>query len=294
MKKSVFQIALFVGLQLSLTASAQTEKISLRIPNFARPLVEKWANDYKKTNHNIDFQFTTGKSQDNNTLTLTTDADGISFARYAVLPVTTKDSEAAHLTASHRLNSKKLRSLFFVKDEWDDDTKDSKADQQVHVYTGNSTLSASRLYASHLKQESANYKGKKISGDDSFLTTAINRDPLGITVNYLSNIYDLNSRELRPTLALLPLELDKQGRQTFENGRLDNIIDLLEQEQYAEIPIGNIAFEYNHANTAVNDFVRWILTIGVQDLHQYGLLSLPQKELVAQQHRVDQKFLAQK
>ncbi len=294
MKKSVFQIALFVGLQLSLTASAQTEKISLRIPNFARPLVEKWANDYKKANHNIDFQFTTGKSQDNNTLTLTTDADGISFARYAVLPVTTKDSEAAHLTASHRLNSKKLRSLFFVKDEWDDNTKDSKADQQVHVYTGNSTLSASRLYASHLKQESANYKGKKISGDDSFLTTAINRDPLGITVNYLSNIYDLNSRELRPTLALLPLELDKQGRQTFENGRLDNIIDLLEQEQYAEIPIGNIAFEYNHANTAVNDFVRWILTIGVQDLHQYGLLSLPQKELVAQQHRVDQKFLAQK
>lgn len=294
MKKSVFQIALFVGLQLSLTASAQTEKISLRIPNFARPLVEKWANDYKKANHNIDFQFTIGKSQDNNTLTLTTDADGISFARYAVLPVTTKDSEAAHLTASHRLNSKKLRSLFFVKDEWDDDTKDSKADQQVHVYTGNSTLSASRLYASHLKQESANYKGKKISGDDSFLTTAINRDPLGITVNYLSNIYDLNSRELRPTLALLPLELDKQGRQTFENGRLDNIIDLLEQEQYAEIPIGNIAFEYNHANTAVNDFVRWILTIGVQDLHQYGLLSLPQKELVAQQHRVDQKFLAQK
>ncbi len=294
MKNSVFQIALFVGLQLSLTASAQTEKISLRIPNFARPLVEKWANDYKKNNHNIDFQFTTGKSQDNNTLTLTTDADGISFARYAVLPVTTKDSEAAHLTASHRLNSKKLRSLFFVKDEWDDDTKDSKADQQVHVYTGNSTLSASRLYASHLKQESANYKGKKISGDDSFLTTAINRDPLGITVNYLSNIYDLNSRELRPTLALLPLELDKQGRQTFENGRLDNIIDLLEQEQYAEIPIGNIAFEYNHTNTAVNDFVRWILTIGVQDLHQYGLLSLPQKELVAQQHRVDQKFLAQK
>lgn len=294
MKKTVFQIALFVGLQLSLTASAQTEKISLRIPNFARPLVEKWANDYKKNNHNIDFQFTTGKSQDNNTLTLTTDADGISFARYAVLPVTTKDSEAAHLTASHRLNSKKLRSLFFVKDEWDDDTKDSKVDQQVHVYTGNSTLSASRLYASHLKQESANYKGKKISGDDSFLTTAINRDPLGITVNYLSNIYDLNSRELRPTLALLPLELDKQGRQTFENGRLDNIIDLLEQEQYAEIPIGNIAFEYNHANTAVNDFVRWILTIGVQDLHQYGLLSLPQKELVAQQHRVDQKFLAQK
>ena len=71
MKKSVFHIALFLGLLLSQTAISQ-EKISLRVPNFVRPLVEKWASDYQKSHTNVDFQFVSGKSQDNNhTLSLT-------------------------------------------------------------------------------------------------------------------------------------------------------------------------------------------------------------------------------
>ena len=59
--KHLFTIAISL-LAFITTASAQTEKISLRIPNFARPLVEKWANDYKNSNHNVDFHFKTGKS----------------------------------------------------------------------------------------------------------------------------------------------------------------------------------------------------------------------------------------
>lgn len=305
MKKSVFHIALFLGLLLSQTAISQ-EKISLRVPNFVRPLVEKWASDYQKSHTNVDFQFVSGKSQDNNhTFSLTivqsvtsqslaTDAEAVSFARFAVLPVTTKNSEADHLTASHRLNAKKLRSLFFVKDELDETREETKAEQHVHIYTGNSQQSASRLYASYLKQETANYKGKKISGDDSFLTTAISRDPLGVTINSLSNIFDIDNRQLKASLTLLPLDIDKQGRQTLESGRLDDIIMLLEHSQYDEIPVGRVGFAYQHSNTAINDFVGWILTTGVNDLHHYGLLSLTQKELAAQKQRVVNKDLAQK
>ncbi len=295
MKKSAFHIALFLGLLLSQTAISQ-EKISLHVPNFVRPLVEKWASDYQKIHTNVDFQFVSGKSQDSNsnTLFLTTDAEAVNFARFAVLPVTTRNSEADHLTASHRLNAKRLRSLFFVKDELDDDEDETKAEQQIHIYTGNSQLSASRLYASYLKQETANYKGKKISGDDSFLTTAISRDPLGVTINSLSNIFDIDSRQLKASLTLLPLDIDKQGRQTLESGRLDDIITLLEQTHYDEIPVGRVGFAYNHSNAAINDFVSWILSTGVSDLHHYGLLSLTQKELAAQKQRVNQKDLAQK
>ncbi len=295
MKKSAFHIALFLGLLLSQTAISQ-EKISLHVPNFVRPLVEKWASDYQKIHTNVDFQFVSGKSQDSNsnTLFLTTDAEAVNFARFAVLPVTTRNSEADHLTASHRLNAKRLRSLFFVKDELDDDEDETKAEQQIHIYTGNSQLSASRLYASYLKQETANYKGKKISGDDSFLTTAISRDPLGVTINSLSNIFDIDSRQLKASLTLLPLDIDKQGRQTLESGRLDDIITLLEQTHYDEIPVGRVGFAYNHSNAAINDFVSWILSTGVSDLHHYGLHSLTQKELAAQKQRVNQKDLAQK
>lgn len=294
MKKTIYLIALILGLHFSLAANAQqSETISLRVPEFARPLVEKWTHDYRQHHANVNFEFIKGKTQDAsaNILEITTDDEAVSFARYAVLPVTIKDSEAAHLT-SHRLNAKKLRSLFFVND--DDEEEQSKAEQKIHIYTGNSQLSASRIYASFLNQEVSDYKGKKISGDDAFLTTAISRDPLGVTVNYLPNIFDLESRQPGSSLALLPLDLDKRGRQVLDAANLDEIITLLEEQKYDVIPVGTVGFMYDHSDSTVNDFVNWVLTAGVCDLHQYGMLTLSQKELTAQMQRIASKDLAQK
>ena len=294
MKKTLELIALILGLQIANAASAQNvETISLRVPDFARPLVENLANEYHKNNSQVEFRFISAKTQDAvNVLSLTTDEQAVNFARYAVLPVAVKGSEAAKLTASRRLNAKKLRSLFFVSDDEDDDQ--SKAEQKVHVYTGNSQLSASRVYAQYLHEEVNAYKGKKISGDDSYLTAAISRDPLGITVNYISNIFDLESRKPGSQLVLLPLDLDKQGRQALDAANLDNIIRLLEEQEYDEIPVGTIGFSYDHTDRLINDFVSWVLTQGTTQLHRYGLLNLPQNELIAQQQRIINRELAQK
>ena len=294
MKNLIFTITLLLGLQLSLSAGAQNEKVTLRVPNFVRPLVEKWIAEYQKTNTQVDFQFVSGKSQDNadNNITFTTDADAVAFARYAVLPVTASGSQAQQLVAPHRLNSKRLKNLFFIKDEWDGEAADKQ--DELHVYTGNSQQSVSRTYAAHFGTGVASYKGKKLSGDDSFLNTAVSRDPLGVTVNALPNLFDLQSRRLRQGLALLPLDVDKQSRQTLDGGQLDDILQLLEQQQYSEIPVGRIGFSYNHANSRLADFVRWALANGTQYVHEFGLLSLSQKELTAQARRAEQKDLAQK
>lgn len=299
MKHLVLTIALISGLQLSLTASAQQhDQITLRVPGFVRPLIEKWAGEYQKKNPQVDFQFDGGKSQDNadNTISISTDAaSGVTFARYAVLPVTTRQSQADKLIGQRRLSVHRLKSLFFTDDELDedDDEQDEKTGQ-LHIITGNSQQSASRLFAAHFHEATSNYKGKRISGDDTFLNLAISRDPLGVTVNSLSNIFDLESRQLRPTLALLPLDIDKQGRQILAEGRLDQLLQLLERETYAEIPVGRLAFAYNRNNALLNGFVHWLLVDGTRYVHEYGLLELPAKELTAMQQLTAQKDLAQK
>ena len=296
MRKSVFTIALTLGL-VSLTAGAQNEQVTLRVQNSVRPLVEKWVAEYNKTNNNVAFQIVSGKAQSNeNSISFVTEqaGDAVFFARYAVLPVVTKSSEAEQLLGNKRLNAKKLKSLFFVKDEFEDDAKESKAEKALHIYTGNSQQSASRVYASSFKQEVSNYKGKKISGDDSFLNVALSRDPLGVAINSLSNIFDLQSRHLRNDLALVPLDIDKHGKQVLDDARLDDIILLLEQQQFAEIPVGKIGLEYDHHNASQNAFVHWILTDGNKYVHEYGLLQLPTKELTAQLRRTEQHELAQK
>ncbi|MBP3777061.1 MAG: hypothetical protein J6I37_08750 [Prevotella sp.] len=297
MRKSVFTIALLLGLQVSQSAGAQNEQVTLRVQHSVRPLVEKWVAEYTKTNHNTAFQIVSGKATNTEhqiSFVTEQDAEAVFFARYAVLPVTVKDSEAAQLLGSKRLNAKKLKSLFFVKDEFEDDTKESKAEKALHIYTGNSQQSASRAWANNFKQETSNYKGKKISGDDSFLNTALSRDPLGVAINSLSNIFDLQSRQLRSNLTLVPLDIDKHGKQVLDEARLDDIILLLEQQHYAEIPTGKIGLEYDHHDSQLNDFVRWILTDGNKYIHEYGLLQLPQKELTAQLRRTEQQDLAQK
>lgn len=278
MKKIVYTIALLWGLQVSQTAQAQNEQVTLHVPNFVRPLVEKWVAEYQKTNTQVDFQFKSGKSQDNepNSISFVSDGnDGVFFARYAVLPVTTKQSEVAERIGSHRLNAKKLKALFFLKDQ----EQETSNAQQFHIYTGNSLTSASRFYAAYFGEAHADYKGKKISGDDSFLNVAISRDPLGVTINSLSNLFNLESRQLHEDLALLPLELDKQGREVLEGGRLDEIITLLERQHYNEIPVGKAGLVYDHRNALLSDFVHWVLTHGTQYVHEYGLLQLPTKDL---------------
>ncbi len=295
MKKTVYLIALILSLQLSNAASAQdVETISLRVPDFAHALVENLAHEYSRTHSGVEFRFVSAKelSSASNVLVLTTDEPSVNFARYAVLPITKKGTEADKLTASRRLNAKKLRSLFFKSDDEDEDEQ-SKAEQKVHIYTGNSQLSASRAYASYLNEDVNDYKGKKVSGDDSYLTAAISRDPLGVTVNYLSNIFDLESRKPGSELAILPLDLDKHGRQVLDAANLDNIITLLEEQEYAEIPVGTVGFSYDITDRLVNDFVSWVLTNGTGELHHYGLLTLPQNELTAQLQRIVNKELAQ-
>jgi hypothetical protein len=297
MRKSVFTIALLLGLQVSQSAGAQNEQVTLRVQHSVRPLVEKWVAEYTKINHDAAFRIATGKATNTeHQISFVTEQadDAVFVARYAVLPVVTKSSEAAQLLGSKRLNAKKLKSLFFVKDEFDDDTKESKAEQALHIYTGNSQQSASRAYAQSFKQETSSFKGKKISGDDHFLNTALSRDPLGIAINSLSNIFDLQSRQLRSDLAIVPLDIDKHGEQILDEARLDDIILLLEQQQFAEIPTGKIGLSYNHHDGILNQFVRWILTDGNKYVHEYGLLQLSQKEVTAQLRLTEQQDLAQK
>lgn len=282
MKRSFSAIALVLGLQFSLVAVASDNtKVGLHVPDFVRPLVEKWVTEYQKTHKDVDFQFVSGRWQDDgNSISLTTDDDAVAFARFAVLPVMSRTSKAQELIGSRRFNAKKLKNLFFVKDEFDDEAEvERKEVEAVHIYTGSGRQSVCRFFASYFHQEPANYKGKKIAGDDSFLNVAISRDSLGVTLSPLPNIFDLESRQVRGGLALLPLEIGKQGKQILSEGRLDNIIALLESQSYSEIPVGNIGLAYNHANPVHTNFVQWVLLHGTQYVHEYGLLQLPKKYL---------------
>ena len=323
MKRIAFTIALVLSLGQG-SASAEENSVNgtnssvrtIKSPRFARPLVEKWIEEYAKTEPGVEFQIvkgsakqdrsTSGRSQGENidlNVTISDNQDNneklfshiIYFGETAVLPVTARSSEAARLLEGKHLNAKKLKQLFFLNDDFDEDVKKIKAFESLIIYSGSNASSVASSFAHNFGEESSSFRGKRISGDDLFLNTAIVKDPLGVTFNALSNIFDLKSRHLKSDLSLVGLDLKKDQEKSFsDNGTLDEILLLLENGKPAEVAVEKVGLSFNNADDAVNRFLQWILENGTKYNHEYGLLNLDSKETNVQIHKVQNTLTAQK
>ena len=312
MKRIVFTIALVLSLGLN-NVWAEGNGVNntnsgvrtIKSPRFARPLVEKWIEEYAKTEPGVVFQIVKGSAnQDNIDLNIVSDNQDNStqefshivyFGETAVLPITARSSEAARLLEGKHLNAKKLKQLFFLNDDFEEEVKKNKTFETIIIYSGSNASSVAASFAHNFGEESANFRGKRISGDDLFLNTAISKDPLGVTFNALSNIFDLKSRHLKSDLSLVGLDLKKDLENSFsDNGTLDNVLNILENGKPAEITVEKVGIRFNNADDAVNHFLQWVLENGTKYNHEYGLLNLDKKETNAQINKVQSVLTALK
>ena len=316
MKRIAFTIALVLGLGLGNTWAEDNEtnnntvknsnERTIKSPRFARPLIEKWIQEYAKTEPGIEFIFVNGSaSQDNIDLNVTFDNQDkkdtkafshiVYFGETAVLPITARSSEAARLLEGKHLNAKKLKQLFFFNDDFDEDVKKIKAFENIIIYSGSNASSVASSFAHNFGEESTNFRGKRIAGDDLFLNTAIVKDPLGVTFNTLSNIFDLQSRHLKSDLSLVGLDLKKDFESSFsDDGTLDDVLNILENGKPAEVTIEKVGITFNDADDTVNRFLHWVLENGTKYNHEYGLMNLDKKETSIQINKVQNTLTVQK
>lgn len=306
MKKVLLTIAaiLTLGLGNVLAEDNHTNSVrTIKSPRFARPLVEKWIEEYAKTEPGVTFQIAKGQGESDLSVAIADQQEKtqdlfshwIYIGETAVLPITARSSEAARLLEGKHLNAKKLKQLFFFNDDFDEDVKKNKTFETIIIYSGSNASSVASSFAHNFGEESSSFRGKRISGDDLFLNTAIAKDPLGVTFNALSNIFDLKSRHLKSDLSLIGLDLKKDLEKSFsDNGTLDEILLLLENGKPAEVAVEKVGISFNNADEAVNRFLQWILENGTKYNHEYGLLNLDNKETNDQIHKVQNTLTAQK
>ena len=307
MKKTALAIALILSLNASnvwgIGNSTNSGTRTIKAPRFARPLVEKWISEYAKVEPGIQFVIAKGSQQDidlnvvfDNQEANTKDFSHIVyFGETAVLPITARSSEAARLLEGKHLNSKKLKQLFFLNDDFEEDTKRNKQFEQIIIYSGSNASSVAASFAQNLGEEASNFRGKRISGDDLFLNTALSKDPLGVSFNALPNIFDLQSRHVKDDLSIVGLDLKKGLADSFsDQGSLDTVLQLLENGKPAEVAIEKVGVAYNVADDAVSHFLEWVLENGTKYNHEFGLLNLDRKVTEIQIQQVKTHFTAQK
>lgn len=278
----------------------------VKAPRFARPLVEKWITEYAKTQPGVEFQIAKGNqnqgdvdlnvvfdSQTANTKVFSHNV--VFFGEFAVFPITASGSEAAKVLEGKHLNSKKLKQLFFLNDDFDEDVKKVKAFENLIVYSGSNASSVAASFAHNFGEESSSFRGKRISGDDLFLNTALSKDPQGVSFNALPNIFDLQSRHIKSDLTIIGIDVKKDLEKTFsDKATLDEVISVLENGKVSEVAVEKIGVSYNEGDDAVSHFLEWVLENGTKYNHEFGLLNLDQKVTQAQIEQVKTHLTAQK
>ena len=309
MKKIALTIAVLFSISISNIWAEETSTNAssvryVKAPRFARPLVEKWITEYAKTQPGVEFQIAKGnQSQDNIALNVVFDNQNtereefshvVYFGEFAVLPITASGSEAAKVLEGKHLNSKKLKQLYFLNDDFDEDVKKNKQFEKLVIYSGSNASSVATSFAHNFGEESSNFRGKRISGDDLFLNTALIKDPLGVSFNALPNIFDLKSRHIKDNLTIIGIDVKKSLEDSFsDKATLDELILALENGKVSEVAVEKIGVSFNIADDAVNQFLSWVLAQGTKYNHEYGLLNLDNKLVQAQINKVKTEFTAQ-
>ena len=310
MKKLALAIAVLLSINISnIWAEGNSTNSSsvryVKAPRFARPLIEKWITEYEKTQPGVEFRIAKGnQNQGNIDLNVVFDNHDtkpedfshiIYFGEFAVLPITASGSEAAKVLEGKHLNSKKLKQLYFLNDDFDEDVKKIKQFEKLVIYSGSNASSIASSFAHNFGEESSNFRGKRISGDDLFLNTALSKDPLGVSFNALPNIFDLKSRHIKDNLTIIGIDVKKNLEKNFsDKATLDELILALENGKVSEVAVEKIGVSYNEADDAINQFLNWVLTAGTKYNHEYGLLNLDNKLAQVQIEKVKTEFTAQK
>jgi hypothetical protein len=310
MKRLALTIAVLLSINVSNIWAEQnsTNASSVRYvkaPRFARPLVEKWITEYAKTQPGVEFQIAKGnQNQGNIDLNVVFDNQDtrpqdfshiVYFGEFAVLPITASGSEAAKVLEGKHLNSKKLKQLYFLNDDFDEDVKKNKQFEKLIIYSGSNATSVAASFAHNFGEESSNFRGKRISGDDLFLNTALAKDPLGVSFNALPNIFDLQSRRIKNDLTIIGIDVKKNIEENFsDKATLDELISVLENGKISEVAVEKIGVSYNQGDDAINHFLQWVLENGTKYNHEYGLLNLDHKLAQEQISKVKTTLTAQK
>jgi ABC-type phosphate transport system substrate-binding protein len=307
MKKLKFKY-LFILMAMSTGIKAQhttNSPIYISGEKFTYPLIENWLNEYKKENPDSRLELTTKKLQNSkadveiNIITAeqiqnSTKNNVYFIARFSLLPITNAHNPLLTKIKKRGLNKTELDKLYFENASYEDEQENqSKKEPVLVVYSRENLAPSSLIFSRFFEHQSTELKGKKISGDDIFLLSAIKKDTLGLTFNSLGNIYDIKTRKLKEGIALLPLEIKNDEKKI--SGDIDQTIDFLENNDLNIVPVEELAISYpdNIENKAeIIKFISWVLRDGQKFNHEFGFLNVDRQTITSQLNQLTEYILS--
>ncbi len=154
---------------------------------------------------------------------------------------------------------------------------------EAHVFTRSDACGAGETWAAYLGKRQEDLEGVAVYGDPG-VADAVRRDPISVGYNNVNFAYDPKSKLPVEGLAILPLDLNGNGKLDPEEsfyGNRDTICAAIAAGKYPSPPARDLFFVTKGvpSSPAVKAFLRWVLTKGQAFVPDTGYINLSKEKL---------------
>jgi phosphate transport system substrate-binding protein len=274
------------------------------------PLAIKWAEEFQKLHPNVIINVSAGGAGKGMTDALSKMVDlgmyskavspeeqakgawWIAVAKDAVLPTINAENPVMAELQKKGLTKQKFFDIFIsgkIKTWGQAAGTSSQVDLQV--FNRSDACGAADMWAKYLnnkKQE--DIQGLGVNGDPG-VADAVKRNREGIGFNNLGFIYEMQTRKVYPGLAVVPIDLNENGKIDPEENfyeSMDSVILAITTGKYPSPPARDLYFVSGGTPTSplVKAFLVWILTDGQKFVHEAGYVDIRPEQVAAELNKL--------
>lgn len=292
-------VVIFGLLAVSQTACKQTDKtISVSGAFALYPMMQRWAEEYKKVNPDVNFDISAGGAGKGMTDALAgavdigmvsreVNADEIAKGAFAtpvnkdaVFPTINSKNPVLSDLLANGITQETFIGIYIsgTITTWGQVVGKPEITDGIHVYTRSDSCGASETWAKYLgnkKQE--NLLGIGVSGDPGLLDAVV-KDSLGIGYNNLNYAYDANSGKPVNGTLTVPIDANQNGKADPEEllETKAEAVEMVANGKYPSPPARPLYLVTKGKPTGLTlAFIQWVLTDGQKFLNEVGYIPLP-------------------
>ena len=153
----------------------------------------------------------------------------------------------------------------------------------VHVFTRSDACGAAETFAAWFGRKQENLKATAVFGDPG-LAAAVQKDKVGIGFNNISYAYDRNTKRLFDELAIIPIDVNENGRIDPEEDfyeTTETLIKAINEGRYPSPPARDLYLvtKGKPVKPEVIAFIKYVLTEGQQYAAENGYIGLAEEKL---------------
>lgn len=217
----------------------------------------------------------------------------IAVAKDAVVGTYNPASPSAGLINEKGMSKEMLMDIYLKGNikTWGDIYKTNDK-TRLNAYTRSDACGAAEMWGKFLGSNQESLKGIGVFGDPG-IADAVKNDKTSLGYNNVNYAYDMNTRKPYAGLAVVPIDLNNDGKITNDErfyDSLDNIMDAIASGKYPSPPARDLYFvsKGKPKNIAVVAFLEWIVTDGQKFVHKAGYVNLTEEKVKSELQKLSE------